>query len=202
MTHERGDSERDGKDGPRRGGGRRGGGVPRGGRGRGPGPGHGAAGMSGVRGEPQRRGRSRMRRGDVRAALMVALLDGPAHGYELIQRLETRTDGRWKPSPGSVYPLLQMMADEGLVTTREEEGKRVHDLTDDGRRVAEERAESGDLPWEAVRTAGDGSLRTATRDLQRAAREVALAGSPDAVARATEIVTDARRKLYGLLAES
>lgn len=143
-----------------------------------------------------------MRRGDVRAALLVALLDGPAHGYELIQRLETRTDGRWKPSPGSVYPLLQMMADEGLVTTDEKDDKRVHGLTDEGRRAAEERADSGDLPWDAVRSAGDGSLRTATRDLQRAAREVALSGSPESVARATEIVTDARRKLYGLLAEN
>jgi len=143
-----------------------------------------------------------MRRGDVRAALLVALLDGPANGYELIQRLESRTEGRWRPSPGSVYPLLQMLADEELVTAGVRDGKKVHELTAEGRARADERTASGDMPWEAVRAAGDGGLRTATRDLHRAAKEVALSGSPEAVARAVEVVTDARRKLYALLAES
>jgi DNA-binding PadR family transcriptional regulator len=134
--------------------------------------------------------------------VLVALLDGPGHGYELIQRLEARTEGRWRPSPGSVYPLLQMLADEGLVTTSDQGGKKVHALTDEGRAQAEERNADGDLPWEAVRSAGDGGLRTATRDLHRAAKEVALAGSPEVVAAATEIVTEARKRLYALLAES
>jgi DNA-binding PadR family transcriptional regulator len=144
-----------------------------------------------------------MRRGDVRTALLIALLDGPGHGYELIQALETKTDGRWRPSPGSVYPLLQLLADEGLVTSFERDGKRVFELTDEGRRVADERVEAAGYPWDAMdrgRREHSG-LRSAMRDLHHAAKQVALTGAPDAVERATAIVTQARKDLYRLLAD-
>jgi DNA-binding PadR family transcriptional regulator len=144
-----------------------------------------------------------MRRGDVRAALLIALQDGPGHGYELIQALETKTDGRWRPSPGSVYPLLQLLADEGLVTTVERDGKRVYELTDAGRTEAEQRVTASGLPWESMDQNRDsGGLRTAMRDLHNAARQVGMAGSSDTVAKATEIVTNARKELYRLLADS
>src|SRR4029079_9174004 len=98
--------------------------------------------------EGERRGSGRMRRGDVRSALLIALLDGPGHGYELIQALEAKTDGRWRPSPGSVYPSLQLLADEGLVTAVDDHGKRVFSLTDEGRTEAEARVASGGNPWD------------------------------------------------------
>lgn len=144
-----------------------------------------------------------MRRGDVRAALLVSLLDGPAHGYELIQRLETKTEGRWRPSPGSVYPHLQLLADEGLVSESERDGRRIFDLTEAGRSQAEERITTQGYPWEPMSRGGDhGGLRTAVKDLHMAAKQVGLTGSSESIDRATAIVTDARKKLYLLLAES
>jgi DNA-binding PadR family transcriptional regulator len=145
-----------------------------------------------------------MRRGDVRTALLIVLLDGPGHGYELIQALETKTEGRWRPSPGSVYPSLQMLTDEGLVTATDREGKRIFELTEAGRAQAAERIASQGYPWDAMdrgRT-DHGGLRKAVRDLHLAAKQVGMTGSPEAVERATEIVTEARKDLYRLLVEA
>jgi DNA-binding PadR family transcriptional regulator len=144
-----------------------------------------------------------MRRGDVRSALLIALLDGPAHGYELIQALESKTDGRWKPSPGSVYPSLQLLADEGLVTSSEQDGKRVFQITDAGREKANEWIAEKGYPWEAMDRGRPehAELRAAVRDLHFAVRQVGLTGSAEAVQRTTEILTHARKELYRLLAK-
>jgi DNA-binding PadR family transcriptional regulator len=144
-----------------------------------------------------------MRRGDVRSALLIALLDGPGHGYELIQALEDKTGGRWRPSPGSVYPSLQLLADEGLVAASEQDGKRVYTLTDEGRAHAESHVAERGYPWDAMdRGRGEhGGLRAAMRELHHAARQVGLTGSTEVVEKATAIVTDARKQLYRLLAE-
>jgi len=142
-----------------------------------------------------------MRRGDVRVALLIALLDGPGHGYELIQALEAKADGRWRPSPGSVYPALQLLADQGLVTSAEQDGKRVFAITEAGRNEANERITSQGYPWDESRSE-HGDLRTAVRDLHFAAKQVGMAGSPESVSKATGIVTEARKALYRLLADA
>src|SRR5438067_13394684 len=87
----------------------------------------------GRRGGPGRRAR----RGDVRAAALALLSERPMHGYEMIQELEERTDGVWRPSPGAVYPALQLLEDQGLVTADAGAGKRLFSLTDAGREEAE-----------------------------------------------------------------
>ncbi len=145
-----------------------------------------------------------MRRGDVRPALLIALLDGPGHGYELIQALERKTDGRWRPSPGSVYPSLQMLADEDLVTSTERDGKRVFALTDAGRAKAEERVAAEGFPWDTMDggRVEQGGLRAAVRELHLAAKQVGATGTPETVERATEVVTAARKELYRLLADA
>ena len=145
----------------------------------------------------------RMRRGDVRSALLIALLDGPGHGYELIQALEQKTEGRWRPSPGSVYPTLQLLADEDLVTSIERDGKRIFELTDTGRADAERRVEKDGLPWETD-DLGDGyaAFRGAMRDLHLATKQTAMTANPEVVQRATEILVTARKDLYRLLAEN
>jgi len=142
-----------------------------------------------------------MRRGDVRSALLIALLDGPGHGYQLMKALEARSGGRWRPSPGSVYPSLQMLQDEGLVSSTEQDGTRTFALTEAGRTAAEERMSSQGLPWDEVDRGEHGDLRAATRDLQVAARMVTLSGSPEVVEKAVAIVTKARKDLYRLLAD-
>src|SRR5262245_53359556 len=78
----------------------------------------------------------RMRRGDIRTALLAVLAEAPGHGYEVMQRLEEKSGGAWRPSPGSVYPTLQQLQDEGLVTSTERDGKRIFELTDAGRAEA------------------------------------------------------------------
>jgi len=145
-----------------------------------------------------------MRRGDVRNALLIALLDGPGHGYELIQALEAKTDGRWRPSPGSVYPSLQLLADEGLVTAVDDHGKRVFSITDAGRAEAEARVEAEGYPWDGMDgDRGDGaSLRGAVRDLHIAAKQVGMTGSRELVEGATTVLVNARKELYRLLADA
>jgi DNA-binding PadR family transcriptional regulator len=145
-----------------------------------------------------------MRRGDVRTAVLAVLLDGPGHGYDVIQRLEDKTEGGWRPSPGSVYPMLQLLADEGLAGATERDGKRVYELTDAGRAEAERRIDdAGGAPWEhdGQGDSSAGQLRDNVRQLHLAARQIAADGRPELVERAATIVRDARKQLYRLLAE-
>jgi DNA-binding PadR family transcriptional regulator len=146
----------------------------------------------------------RMRRGDIRTALLAVLDEAPGHGYELIQRIDEKSGSAWRPSPGSVYPTLQLLEDEGLVSAVERDGKRVYEITDAGRAEAARRIEeAGGAPWS--QTAGDGPnpwpLRESIGMLALAVKQVALAGNKDQIEKAVEIVTDARKKLYQLLSE-
>src|SRR5437667_331993 len=88
----------------------------------------------------------RVGRGDVRAAILVLLADGSMHGYQVIQELTERSGGMWRPSPGSIYPTLQQLEDEGLVRSSESDGRRVYQLTDTGRAEVERRGEEPP-PW-------------------------------------------------------
>ena len=144
----------------------------------------------------------RARRGDVRAALLVLLAEEPRNGYGLMQEIERRSDGVWRPSPGSVYPALQQLEDEGLIRAEERDGGRVFTLTDEGRtHVAEH-----DLgaPWEAVRDdMGHGiqELRGLIAQVAAAAWQVAQAGTEAQATEAKRILTETRKSLYRLLAE-
>ena len=173
---------------------------------------HGAFGPFGPPGPPmppgpwgfggRRRGRGRRGRGDVRAAILALLAERPMHGYEMIQELEARTGGVWRPSPGSVYPTLQLLEDEDLITGEEGEGRRRFTLTDAGRAEAERQGQQS--PWEEV-TAGVApvawNLRDAMGQIAQAFWSVANAGSEAQQARALEVLKDTRRQLYAILAE-
>ncbi|MFI5801431.1 PadR family transcriptional regulator [Streptomyces sp. NPDC051561] len=148
-------------------------------------------------------GRGRARRGDVRAAALALLSERPMHGYEMIQELESRTGGVWRPSPGSLYPALQLLQDEGLVTADDSSGKRLLTLTEAGR---EARAAAGEQrPWEQI-TAGVPPVHKALRDgieqIATATRQVAAVGTDEDKAKAAQILTDTRKALYKLLADS
>ncbi len=154
-------------------------------------------GREGAWGEP------RMRRGQIRTALLAVLAEGPGHGYDVMQKLEDKTGGAWRPSPGSVYPTLQLLEDEGLVRSTERDGKRVFEITDDGRAEAASRVEhDGGPPWEA---AGRGSrpgreAREAFGQLFRAFKQIAEVGNPEQIERGLAVIRDARRELYQILA--
>ncbi len=147
-------------------------------------------------------GGRRMRRGDIRRAILAALQEHPAHGYEVMRRLEQMSGGLWRPSPGSVYPHLQMLEDEGMVSSEEHDGTRTFDLTDDGKAEA---AKSQSMPWDSRDEGGSGddvrSLRQAVSQLMSAAKQLSGAGEGTQVARGIEVIQKARKELYQILAE-
>lgn len=170
-----------------------------------PGPeehGPGRCGPGGRGGPGRHRGR-RARRGDIRAAILLLLAEEPRNGYGLMQEVEHRSGGVWRPSPGSVYPALAQLEDEGLVRAVEHEGRKSFELTDEGRAHVEAHRERMGTPWE---TPGEGArgelheLRQAAQALAAAALQVARIGSREQLAEAKGVLDDARRRLYRLLA--
>jgi DNA-binding PadR family transcriptional regulator len=155
----------------------------------------------GPRGRGRHRGRG-ARRGDVRAAVLALLTERPMHGYEIIQQIEERSGGVWRPSPGSIYPSLQLLADEGLVTGDEVGGRRLFTLTDAGREAAARR--QGDSPWHQER---DETFEVAHRfrdelgQLAMAVWQVAQAGTEAQRTEILGVLADARRRAYQLLAD-
>ena len=171
--------------------------------GRGPGPRRGRHGGPQFPGFGPPRG-PRARRGDVRAALLVLLAEEPRNGYQLMQEIEQRSDGVWRPSPGSVYPALQQLEDEGLVRVEPGEGRKAYELTDAGR--AEVAARDDDLaaPWDAVKgDMGEGAfdLMGAMRHIGMALYQLTHSGSEAQQAEAKEVLDGTRRALYRILAE-
>ncbi|OBK72823.1 PadR family transcriptional regulator [Mycobacterium sp. 1274761.0] len=158
-------------------------------------------GFGGPRG--RRGGGRRGKRGDVRAAILALLSDRPMHGYEMIQEIAERSGGLWRPSPGSVYPTLQLLVDEGLIVGTETEGsKRLFELTDDGRAAAE-KVETP--PWEEIAAdvePGHANLHTAVTQLMGAVAQSAFAASEEQQQRIIDIVNNARREVYNILAET
>lgn len=151
-----------------------------------------------------RAGSGRMGRGDIRIAILAALIEQPMHGYQIIQAIEARTSGAWKPSPGSIYPTLQLLSDEGLVSSEQIGERKVYSLTEAGRLAA---ADSATAPqsWgprsmreNAERNA---ALPRAGAKLAQAAAQVAHSGTPEQTERAVAVIDEARRKLYAILAE-
>jgi DNA-binding PadR family transcriptional regulator len=145
-----------------------------------------------------------MRRGDVRAAVLLLLDEGPRNGYQIMQELEERSGGSWRPSPGSVYPALQLLADEGLVRGESRDGSTMYELTDAGREHLKENRERFGTPWQEAA----GGMPDDVRDLIRLAMDVGLAtkqvlhaGSEAQRGQARELLTETRRRLYGILAE-
>ena len=162
-----------------------------------------------MRGGPRGRGRwaaerggwgggRRMRRGDIRNAMLVALKEGPANGYEIMRRLEEMSGGLWRPSPGSVYPHLQMLEDSGVVKSAEVDGSRTYTLTDSGR----EEAETASMPVQGGES-GDQirNLRLAAAQLMDAAKQLSGVGIEGQIDRGIAVVQKARKELYQILAE-
>ena len=160
-------------------------------------------GPGGDFGGPRGRGR-RARRGDIRTAALLLLAEEPRNGYQIMQEVQERSGGLWRPSPGSVYPALAQLLDEGLIREQDIDGRRGYALTDEGKAVIDGRPADAPTPWDAVGGAGAGEVH----DLAHLAREVAGAfaqlmrtGSPAQLERAKEVLATARRELYTILAD-
>lgn len=167
-------------------------------------PGAQGAGMGRGWGRPGARPWGRARRGDVRSAILALLSERPMHGYEIIGELSDRTEGLWRPSPGSIYPTLQLLEDEGLVIAQMDDtaGKRRYALTEDGQRASAEVAK-GPAPWEEVAAGapvGARALRHAVAKLMPVVSQVGMSGGPREYEEAVKVLDEARRRLYAVLA--
>ncbi|MEV6487799.1 PadR family transcriptional regulator [Actinoplanes sp. NPDC051633] len=167
------------------------------------GPGHGGGfGGRGWGGPEGRRRGGRGGRPNVRPAVLALLIERPMHGYEMIQELESRTGGIWRPSPGSIYPTLQLLEDEGLIEAESIGGRKTYQLTEAGRAEAETAAQNP--PWsqfsdDSMSQAQD--FRDAAVGIFDALRQVGFNGTPEQRQRALEVLTDTKRRLYAILAD-
>jgi DNA-binding PadR family transcriptional regulator len=158
----------------------------------------------GQRSSSREPGSHRARRGAIRDALLVVLAERPMHGYELITELEARSSGRWRPSPGSIYPALTRMEKEGLLTAEELNEKKVFSLTARGREAREVLDLDGGDPtaglWRET-TAGHAALRALPAEIAGQARQLRRFGSPDQIEMACALLEDVKRELYTILAK-
>jgi len=172
-------------------------------RGFGPGGGYGDFPFGGPAGRGRGRGR-KARRGDIRTAALLLLAEEPRNGYQIMQEVEDRSDGVWRPSPGSVYPALQQLEDEGLIRSEEIDGRKLFRLTDAGEAQLKERDEDAPAPWEQM----SGDLSDQAHELGKLMREVAFAfaqvmrtGSEAQMTEARKVLASARRDLYRILGD-
>ncbi|GAA1527990.1 hypothetical protein GCM10009730_41380 [Streptomyces albidochromogenes] len=146
--------------------------------------------------------RGRARRGDVRASILALLADRPMHGYEMIQEIGERSGGAWRPSPGSVYPTLQLLEDEGLIVSESEGGKKLFTLTGAGRTEAEAGPRA---PWEEAGRGVDwesmNEVRQAGFGLMEAFGQVWKTGSAEQRQKALAVINESRKRLYLILAD-
>jgi len=155
-------------------------------------------------GPHSRGGRHRARRGAIVNATLLLLDERPMHGYELITELESRSEGRWRPSPGTMYPALGRMEEHGLVESEELDGKKQFRLTDAGRRRLAEFRDARDDgavdPWDDTGRGRRGDLRGHVAELVGQVRQIGRFGTPEQIERAADVLSDAKRTLYAILA--
>ena len=153
-------------------------------------------------GGPRKHRGPRAGRGDVRSALLALLAEQPMHGYQMIQEISERSGGAWKPSPGSVYPTLQQLEDEGLVRAQDQDGRRVYHLTEDGQRLVGDRADEFASLWQGVApSADDAQLGDLIFQVGAAFVHVARTGTAAQMSEARKVLARTRADLYRIMGE-
>jgi DNA-binding PadR family transcriptional regulator len=145
-----------------------------------------------------------MRRGNVRWAILLLLDEEPRNGYQVMQEIEQRSEGAWRPSPGSVYPAFQLLTDEGLVRGETRDGGNVFELTDAGKAYVEENREKLGNPWQQAGEGVSDDMRELGKSLKQvafAASQILRGGTEAQRAEAAKVLADTRRALYRILAE-
>jgi len=174
-----------------------------------PGPGHWGGGFAGQRrtawwpGPPSAPPPPKASRGDVRAAILALLQEGPRNGYQIMSEIEQRSEGAWRPSPGAVYPALAQLADEGLVTDEKSEGRRTYSLTDAGRAYVSANPDKARGAWESTQQQESWQLPGLFAEAARLGSgivQLAHAGTPEQVRAAERLLEQTRRDLYRILA--
>jgi DNA-binding PadR family transcriptional regulator len=147
----------------------------------------------------------RTRRGDIKFILLELLSERSQHGYELMKELEARRGGFRRSSPGSVYPTLQMLEEGGYLTSEEVDGKRVYTITESGRQFLRDRNPQSysrdadnrftEKPSELI------ELRRTLTEVNDAVTQVARSGNLEQANRVRDLLIQAKREIYKLLAE-
>jgi len=184
-----------------------------GGAGRRGGPPPWLSGLFGLATQEHTRG-PRVRRGDVRVAILAVLADQPRNGYQVIQEISERTGGAWRPSPGSVYPTIAQLEDEGLIEGDDERGRRTLRLTESGRAYLADHADEIEEVWapftrdreERPERDGDGgpdfaSLKPELGRVMNAVWQIITTGTDEQRRAAVGVLVEARRSLYTILAD-
>jgi DNA-binding PadR family transcriptional regulator len=163
------------------------------------GPGFGYGGPRGWRGGP-----GKARRGDIRTAALLLLAEEPRNGYSIMQELEERSQGVWRPSPGSVYPALAQLEDEGLIRSEEVDARKRFAITDAGRETLAKRPADAPAPWDTLA----GGVSSDVQELFGLMRQVGMAGlqlvqtaTESQIAEAKKVLTETRRAIYKILAD-
>ena len=162
-------------------------------------------GSRGGFGGPRGFGRhGKARRGDIRTAALLLLAEEPRNGYAIMQEIEERSDGVWRPSPGSVYPALSQLEDEGLIRSEEAEGRKRFAITDAGREHLAARPADAPAPWDTLA----GGVSQDVQELFAIMRQVGIAGlqlvqtaSESQLAEAKKVLSETRRAIYRILAD-
>lgn len=142
--------------------------------------------------------------GNLRLSVLALLAEEPRNGYSMIQEISQRSGGLWQPSPGSMYPALSQLEDEGLIEVQPQDGKKAYALTEGGRQYVQGNAEAMNAPWDTQEEGGRGGrieLRQAMHGLMGALQQVAQAGSEAQIREAVNLLNTTRKGLYRLLAE-
>jgi DNA-binding PadR family transcriptional regulator len=140
----------------------------------------------------------------VRTATLLLLAEEPRNGYQIMQELEERSGGAWRPSAGSVYPALQLLEDEGLIRSEEVEGRKLLHLTDAGRTLVDERGADQPAPWDQMADYVPDDARAiikVVREVMIATSQVMQSGSESQRAEARRLLVNLRRDIYRILAE-
>ena len=147
--------------------------------------------------------RARRDRGEVRLAILLLLDEQPRHGYEIITELTERSEGKWRPSPGSVYPVLKRLAKEGLVGPEKREGKNIFTLTPAGKALVEQQREEWGEPWNRAAEDTDEAdeLWSQARQLGAAVWQVGQSDNSEHITKAAAALAEARKTIYRMLAE-
>jgi len=182
----------------------RGEGGPRGGYGE-PGARHGGFGPGFGFGGPRGFGRhgGKARRGDIRTAALLLLAEEPRNGYTIMQEIEERSNGVWRPSPGSVYPALAQLEDEGLIRSEESDGRKRFAITDSGRELLAERPADAAAPWDTLADSVSGDRHEVMRQLRQVAMataQVVQTATEKQIEEVKQVLSDSRRAIYRILA--
>jgi DNA-binding PadR family transcriptional regulator len=144
------------------------------------------------------------RRGDIRTAALLLLAEEPRNGYSIMQELEERSNGIWRPSPGSVYPALAQLEDEGLVRSEEVDGRKRFAITDAGRQTLADRPADAPAPWDTLA----GGVSRDVQELIGLLKQVAIAATQlvqtateSQLAEAKQVLSETRRAIYKILAD-